>query len=121
MEQAAIKSSVGTVILDVNLDTTANPPVQISNRNQLAASGDKIKWKKQSGAPDFKFTDFQPQSSPFNNVSISDDKIECDFSTAAPGGTEFPYTITVEYDGQSYTSDEAKVKQPDEGRAVIRN
>ena len=118
MRQAAITSSAGTVTLDVDLTVA---PVIVSNRKQQAESGCRLKWKKESGAPDFKFKDFRPQASPFSNVSIADDKIECDFSTTEPTGTEFGYTITVEYDNEKYTSDDAGVKDPDEGRAVIRN
>lgn len=115
--------TAGTLILDVNLDTTKNPPVEIGNRNAKGDVGGKIKWKKESGAPDFTFSGFDPQSMPFKNVKIADNKIECDFDPAAgtPGDTKFPYTVTVCYNKTTYTSDEAEVSLPTEGRAVIRN
>lgn len=112
-----------TLTLDVDLDTSKNPPVEISNRNAKGDVGGKIKWKKKQGAPNFVFSGFDPQSTPFDNVDIADNKIECDFNPAAgtPGDTKFPYTVTVTYKGKDYTSDKSEVSQPTEGRAVIRN
>lgn len=108
---ATVATAAGTVILDVELDTSANPPVEISNRTQKVPKGDKIKWMKK-GNQSFKFNDFVPEEDPFDDVKISDNKIECNFK---PGdtdpGTDFPYTITVESDGKYYTSDETGVSK----------
>ncbi len=116
-------SAAGTLTLDVDLDTTANPPVEISNRNPKADVGGKIKWKPKQGALSFTFSTFDPKSTPFDNVDIADNKIECDFDPepGTPGDTAFPYTITVSYNNETYSSDKAEVSGPTEGRAVIRN
>jgi hypothetical protein len=117
------KTAAATVKLDVDLDTTADPPVQISNRDKKVPSGDNIKWDKAPGAPNFSFSDFQPQSTPFDSVSVQSNKVECDFSPPStdPSDTEYPYTITVTYNDEEYTSDKSTVTQPTGGRAVIRN
>lgn len=116
-------ATTGTIKLSVNLDITKNPQVRLSDRSPKGNSGDKIKWKKAPNAPVFTFWDFEPKSSPFLNVDIADDKIECDFEPTRrpPGEGEFPYTITVCYEGKIYTSDEKSPSRPTEGRAVIRN
>ena len=110
-----VATAAGTVILDVSLDTSANPPVIISNRIKKAAKGDKIKWKKKSGSLDFKFTDFAGDDPPFDNVDKADKKIECDFEPPTKidpeKETDYPYTITVKYNGESYTSDETGVSK----------
>lgn len=117
-----LKVAAGTLNLDVSLDTSANPPVVISSRKADANSGDKIKWHREGGALAFKFTSFEPEAVPFTNVDVADNKTECDFQPGSdPSGTEYQYTITVEYDGDTYTSDEADVTVPTEGKAVIRN
>lgn len=118
----AIESGAGTVILNVTLDTSQDPPVVIDDRDKGAATGDKIKWMKSSGPSEFKFVDFQPQDAEFEDVDIQHNKIECDFETTNPAGTAHHYTILVEDDeGNQYSSDIPEILNPDEGRAVIRN
>ncbi len=113
----------GTVILWVGLDTTKNPPVEISNRKQDADAGDKIMWKPAKDALAFKFSDFCPKSTPFNNVAVAHNKIECDFNPApsTSGTKDYDYTVSVCYNKKTYTSDKAGVSGTTEGRAVIRN
>lgn len=116
---------MATVLLDVNLNTSPAPgkaAVEISNRSAKAASADKIKWKPAQGAPAFTFSNFQPQSTPFDNVDVASGKIECDFNPPAgdPENTEYPYTVYVTFNGDTYDSDEPDT-QPTGGRAVIRN
>jgi hypothetical protein len=112
-----------TLQLTVDLDTTANPAVIISNRNPQAEAGAKIKWLKKTGAADFNINSFDPQSTPFDNVSVTATKIECDFNPPSgdPEGTDYPYTITVTYDGNTYSSDKLEGPEPTGDRAVIRN
>ena len=107
------------VRLNVRLDTTADPPVIISNRNACVNSGNEITWQTK-GRPSFKLEGFDPQSSPFGRVSINDDRIECHFSTTDDPGTRYLYTITVEHSGKRYSSDK-KAGSISEGKAVIRN
>jgi len=113
-----------TLQLTVDLDTSANPAVIISNRSPKADSGGKIKWIKKSGALGFDIQSFNPKSTPFEEVTESASKVDCDkFNPppADPENTQYPYTITVTYDGNTYSSDELKGTEPTGDRAVIRN
>ena len=116
----SLDSSVtSTVQIDVDLDTSANPPVEL-DRNKKVKSGKKIKWKKASGAPDFAFTDFEGGSPPFDNVDRTDNKIECDFENSDPPDTKYKYTITVKLGKDSYTTTE-QISDPTGDKPVIRN
>ena len=108
----------GTLSLTVELDTTANPPVVISQRSPRGKP--KIQWQR-TGSVQFTFKAFDGDDPPFSNVVITDNKITCDFGPPSgdPENTEYPYTITVTYDGVDYTSDGKGTQVP--GRAVIRN
>ena len=109
----------GTLALTVELDTTANPPVVISQRSPKGKP--KIQWQR-TGSKIFTFKKFKDADPAFSNVVITSNKITCDFSPPSkdPEGTDYPYTITVKYDKNDYTSDKIdKAQVP--GRAVIRN
>ena len=123
MSEEAVKMGLGTVHLDVDLDTSKDPAVIISDRDKGAISGDKIKWKKGPDAASFEFSDFGPQGGEFGNVDVAHNKIECDFVTGKPADTAHPYTILVkDDDGCIYSSDKKDgVVNPDSGKAVIRN
>jgi len=110
-------------ILDGSLDPTATLPVVIRTRQQPAGNGNQINWRRKPGALNFDFSDFQGATPPFYNVQVAKNWIELDFNynPADPPGSEYAYTITVEYGGASYVSDEAYLPRPTDGRAVIRN
>ena len=117
-----LESSVtSTVQIEVDLDTSANPPVIVARKTNVK-SGKKIKWKKAAGAPDFQFTGFNGDSPPFESVDISDSKIECDFNTppADPEGKEYAYTITVQLGKDTYTTTKQEM-DPAGDKPVIRN
>lgn len=119
---AAAKPKVAAETLTVRLDTSKDPAVRISDRNKKAKSGAKITWRKKKDSAEFEFSDFQPDDKEFKKVKVAGGKIECKFETKKAGGTKHPYTILVKSGKKTYSSDKKKdVKEPDEGRAVIRN
>ena len=107
----------GILSLQVELKTDKDPPVVINLRSPKGKP--KIKWLR-TGSVQFKFTQLST-ATPFSNIETTDTKITCDFNPplSDPADTEYPYTITVEYNGQDYTSDKELEAEP--GQAVIRN
>ena len=117
---ARTKAAPPVVMLEVCLHTNGDPAVWISVRNKKAPTGTNIKWRKSPGAPTFKFKDLQPRQPHFNSVAITPNGIDCDFSSTNPPNSPHEYTIVVESQGITYTSDESGTP-PTGGRAVIRN
>ena len=114
-----------TVTLNVELNTTANPPVIISNRQQTATSGSKIRWQKKDNNDNFDITTLAPTGTgeAFSTATTggSGQWLETTFSDGgAPAGTDFPYTLTVSSGGTNYNSTQVE-PEPDNGRPVIRN
>lgn len=120
-----------TVNINVSLDTSANPPVVLTNRagasarSQQANSGDTIRWQKHDSNDNFDISSLEPTGAGQA------------FSSPAPGGSgqwlsseyqppdsaptaEFAYTLTVTSNGTEYSTTEQE-DEPDNGRPVIRN
>ena len=107
--------------IDVELNTSANPPVILSTRNQQATAGDTIKWKKKDNNDSFTITSLEPNGTPFSQPEVggSGNNLSCTFEPGTETGS-FPYTLTVTSAGTAYTTTDAS-RERDEGRPVIRN
>ncbi len=102
------------------------PLVLLTEREPKAGAAPiRIVWRKLSASKKFKMVSLEdlvaPPGSVFQNIVVSDKKIECDFVPlpADPPGTEYEYRLTIFYKGTEYNTD--KRGSPIGGRAVIRN
>ena len=114
-----------SLILDVKLDPTANPPVIISNRD-VNAEGQVIRWRKASDATidfDFERLDELDQVY-FPCQSIDEDRKRVRCNNRAPtvpmNPPDYPYTIVVKSGGITYDSTRRGGGQPQD-KPVIRN
>lgn len=119
---------MATVPITVELQIDQNPPVKLDQRKPIAQSGDTIQWQKIGNAT-FEFTSLSPagDGTAFSDPATSGNgnRYSSVFTATekkVPGQeyVEYPYTLTVTANGQTYTTTIA-ASEPDDRRAVIRN
>lgn len=97
-------------------------PLVLLTERDLKASGvaSKIVWKKLAASKQFKMVkleDLTPSGDVFQNIVVSNKKIQCDF--VPPGAGPFEYRLVIKYKGTEYNTDDRV--PPIGGRPVIRN
>lgn len=102
-------SSTNTVNISVSLDTSANPPVQISNRNQQATSGDTIRWQKSDNNDNFDIVSLSPTGAgtafAAANTGGNGQWLTSEYQPpSADPGAEYPYILSVTSGGNTYTT-----------------
>ena len=119
-----------TINIDVSLDTTANPAVELtkmsggSARSQKASTGNTIKWQKKDNTDNFDITKLEPTGpgTAFGTATTGGNGqwLKSDYQPTSTGpNDEFPYTLTVTKDGVPYDTTESPELTDD--KPVIRN
>lgn len=112
-----------TLTIKVKPDVGQDPQVHLDQRSPIVDGlTKKIQWIRDDDAPKFDFLSLAPVTAPlknpFKDIEVKKNKITCDFEPENEG-EEFDYTLTIEFNGVPFNSDEEE--DPDGGRAVIRN
>ena len=99
------------VQIQVKLDTTANPPVTlVPNQVSVNRGNNTIEWTPFSNQS-FTFADLGGlPNPPFSGLSVTPNKITIQ-DNATSGGT-YVYSITVNYNGQLYSSNSQNSSSP---------
>lgn len=130
-------SAMNTVNISVTLDTNANPPVVVSNRNQQATSGDTIRWQKADNNDSFDIVSLSPtgEGEAFSTANTGGNGQWLTSTYQPPdtsAGKEYPYTLTVTSGGKSYNTTQTVTTKTEDtsanvafsvsgGKPVIRN
>ena len=90
--------------IQVKLDTSANPPVTtIPQHASINRGNNEITWTP-FAQQSFTFVSLTGlPTPPFSGLSVSSSQITVQDDNTATG--DFPYTITVSYNGMNYSSD----------------
>jgi hypothetical protein len=92
--------------IHVSLDTTANPPVTCSPAHQSMNRGnDSINWKP-AAHQSFTFASLTGlPNPPFTTPNVTDDEITVSDNNQNNGSAiEYPYTVCVSQNGETYCS-----------------
>ncbi len=104
----------------VFLDKGGNPEVRIDS---VVWGKSKLTWKPDPDSEDFKFVDlkFAKNSAPFEDIVVNDNKVSAKCPDIGKPTAEglWVYKVTVEADGEKYTT--VEFNPPDGDRPVIRN
>jgi len=110
--------------IEVSLDTTADPPVTCNPANKdKPAAESAINWRRASGQT-FTFTDveFGAGVTCFTNKEVHAHSITVvDNNANGVAAGDYPYTITVELNGTSYSSQKSSHPTDDGSSPMIRN
>jgi hypothetical protein len=107
--------------LEVSLNLSGNPKVEISEEDASVKGHKKIRWKRKAGET-FKFKRLNDLNQVyFNRQSISLDREQVSCRNRAPDDPtkEYEYEIVVTLNNNEYTS--TKSGSPPGGKPVIRN
>ena len=104
--------------IQVKLDTSANPPVtMIPNQPSVNRGNNTIEWTP-FAHESFTFVSLTGLSAnpPFSGLTVTGSQITVQDDNTATA--DYPYTITVSYGGQTYSSDSSiRADSPSGGRA----
>lgn len=110
-------SSNGKLVIRVAPDTGAPTPLPKVIVSMWDVEGlPQIVWQPVSNCASFIFKGFLTDSEAFQNITITDNLISCDYDSTA--GLPHEYDIEISVDGVSY--DTQPNGGPDPGRPVIR-
>ena len=94
--------------IKVSLDVNANPAVTCNPGKKVKDHGnDTITWVRASGQ-EFTFSSLVINGACFSNKNVQSDKITLDDDNKNGNGHgDYPYTLTVMYDGKPYNTKKA--------------
>ena len=107
--------------LEVSLNLTANPPVEISEQDADAKGHKSIRWKRKAGET-FKFKRLNDLNQAYFNkqsISLDREKVSCNNRAPDDPSEKYEYEIVVTLGNSVYTS--TKIGSPPGGKPVIRN
>ncbi|MGH8042601.1 MAG: hypothetical protein ACREPN_11210 [Rudaea sp.] len=94
--------------IKVSLDTSATPPVTVNPTKEHVNNGNQtVIWVPAANQPAFAFVGvtFSTNPNPFSAPTISSNPVQMSVTeNNTQSGVDYPYTITVSYNGTNYNS-----------------